>query len=380
MGRIISFTIIVMVVFAPCVMAQEDDWKKYIPQLNLYFRTSLEIPSQDTSDEDIWDGIPQRFNDEASIRLNEARIEVMGNLNPDLYYRVRWRMNAAQELDYAMAGYRFGPSKQFFIDVGKQILFQGAWELDKNPTFEYQYSDYINYQLNIFLMAAKFGYDLNDKHTLYLQLHNTFNESFDERHDMFGYDKNGFEAADLPLGLIFAWRGKLFDGLVEPNWSIDISQFGNGETQYSIGIGNKLLLPKFECYLDFSFSHYPVDYPGVASRHLNAITGNNVFAQNADYFTAVTRIDYNFMPKLYLTAKGIYEKTFVDDEDFAWENIAGLIGLEYKPFEKHEMKLFMYYFPNTRRMDLGGSDTTLNQHLVAFGLLYSGDVLQAFKW
>ena len=51
MSTKVIVTIIVMVAFAPCSMAQEDNWKKYIPQLNLYLRSALEIPSGDDSDD-----------------------------------------------------------------------------------------------------------------------------------------------------------------------------------------------------------------------------------------------------------------------------------------------------------------------------------------
>ena len=391
MSTKVILTIIVMVVFAPCSMAQEDDWKKYIPQLNLYLRSALEIPSGDDSD-DFEPSDPQaqkRLPDDAKIRLNEARIEVMGNLNPDLSYRVRWRANGdhtsrdgdntPQSLDFAMVSYRFGPSKEFKLNAGKQILFQGSWELEKNPTLEYQYSDYINFQQNIFTMAMKLDYSINDNHALYLQLYNTYDETFNERHSDFNYDKNGFNSADWPLGLLFAWRGKLFDDRLRTNWSYSISQFADGETNHSIGIGNKLLLPKFEWYLDLSYSHYPVDYPGIASEGFNALTGGNVFAQDTDYYTAVTRLDYNFLPKWFVTAKGIYERSKIDDEDFHRDHIAGLIGLEYKPFKKHMMKLFTYYYYNFQRLDLDGADDDFNQSILAFGVLYTGDVLQVFK-
>ena len=170
-----------IIAFVPRSIAQTVDSSR-IPELNLYLRSSLEYPTSG--------------DEQASLKMNEARIEVNGSATPNLSYRVRYRLNEPQlpnsldnaptSLDLALVEYGFGPSAKYSLTVGKQAAMVGSWEFENNPTYEYQYSFFINNQVNIFLLAANLGYQINDDHSVYVQLHNTFDDDFDERHAQFG--------------------------------------------------------------------------------------------------------------------------------------------------------------------------------------------------
>ncbi len=363
------------------IWAQDDDastgldrFSYYIPDINLYLRSSLEVPV-DSDDR------------ESGIKLNEARFEIQGSVVPDLSYRVRFHLgrtsaqssldNSPGSIDIASVTYKFGSEKNFYVEVGKQAAMVGSWEFEKNPTFEYQYSDFVNQQTNIFLLQAKLAYLINERHALFVQVHNTLSDTFETHHDNFGYDANGFEAAKLPLGAYFTWQGSLFNDKIKTFWSYNVSQFAKSEINQQIALGTKLVLPKFETYLDLSYSDYPVDYPGIASQSINSFTGDTVFAQDVDYLTTILRLDYNFTGKWYLTAKGIYERSRIDDEDFKRENLGGLLGVEFKPFGSQDMKFFTYYFFNGQEVNFGNINSSPDQQTFAIGVLYFVNALKS---
>ena len=63
--------------------------------------------------------------------IDNARINLQGDFNDDLFYRVRFRPNrpftetsqdgGTTALDYAFITYRFGATRQWDVTVGKQL-------------------------------------------------------------------------------------------------------------------------------------------------------------------------------------------------------------------------------------------------------------------
>ena len=56
--------------------------------------------------------------------------------------------------------------------AGKHFVSTGSWEVDINPVFEYQYSDYLNQQLNLFAFGTRLSYAFNANHQLQLEVYN----------------------------------------------------------------------------------------------------------------------------------------------------------------------------------------------------------------
>lgn len=338
----------------------------YQPNINFLLRTEVQSPPDK-------DG-------QATISLPESRFEILGKILPDLEYRVRYRLNgnfnsnsldkSPGALDIAYILYRFGEDKKFSLTAGKQAAFVGNWEFETNPTFEYQYSEHVNYQLNIFLLAMKLGYQVNENHSFHVQIHNTVNGSFQEQLNKFGFTPDGLEASKYPFGVYFSWLGKLFDNKLNTFWSYNMSQFASGKMNHSFGIGNKVILGKFQSYLDFSYTNYKVDHPGLASRSINSFAGNNFFARDVNYFTTVMRVDYSITPKWIITAKGIYEKSSKSEINFERKNTSLVVGIENKPFKSQDMKFFAYFYNNDLSADLGNSNTNNNKSFFSVGALY----------
>jgi hypothetical protein len=351
-------------------------------KLNFLLRSSLEIPLGDDS--------------QARVAQNEIRLESLADLTPHLSYRVRYRLNrshaqksldnAPGSLDIAYVQYRFGNKLKWDLTVGKQAAMVGSWEFEKNPTFEYQYTDYVNQQLNLFLSAIRLGYRANPQHAFYLQLHNTFNDNFAVAHSNYAYSQNGLKASKMPLGIYAAWQGSLLENRLKTFWSYNISSFAQKKTNHSVSIANKIVIPRFEAYLDLHHSNIGVDYPNIVSPSVNdyRIRFNEAsvpaFAQDVNYSAAILRIDYQFINRWYVTSKGFYESANLKNTSFGGKirsNYGFLAGVEFKPVASQNMRLFSYYYhrQTAYKGEIGTVASNQNVNLLSFGVLYFVNVL-----
>lgn len=323
--------------------------------------------------------------------MNESRIELKGDITPDLSFRVRYRLNrsyapnsldnAPSAVDHANVTYRFGNEKKWHLTAGKQAANVGSWEFDTNPTFEYQYSEYVGRQLNLFLLALELGYEVTENHSIQLQLHNTYNQDFNTSYNTAGYAKNGLRPSKTPFGIYVTWLGNMFDNRWQTFYSYNVSQFARDKTDHAVSIGNKLVLDRFNAYLDLASTNLDVDYANVGSPAVNNYLAPlpafvPTFLQDINYKTAVLRVDYEFIPKWFITAKGFYETASQRNnseigDDFR-EHYGYWAGLEYKPVANQDMRFFTYYYYNTSRYNNAVAEANADQklHLFAVGVLY----------
>ena len=350
--------------------------------LNFVFRSSAEFPSGSSN--------------QASIKMNEARIEMRGDITPDLSFRVRYRLyrsyaansfdNAPSALDHANVTYRFGKEKKWHLTAGRQAANVGSWEADTNPTFEYQYTEFVGRQLNLFLLALELGYQVIDNHSIQLQLHNTYNQDFSTIFSTAGYAKNGLEPAKTPFGLYVTWLGNMFDNRWQTFYSYNVSQFAKDKTDHAVSIGNKVVLERFNAYLDLHSANLAVDFPNIGSPAVNELLSTSpafvpTFLEDINYKSAILRVDYEFIPKWFITAKGFYQtasarKNSDIGDDFR-EHYGYWTGLEYKPVANQDMRLFTYYYYNTSRYNnaVEGINADQKRHLFAVGVLYFVNIL-----
>lgn len=362
--------------------AQEEGGLDYMREnfdMNLYIRSSYENHSNDASAD--------------GFKINEARMEVMGKVIPNLEYRIRFRLNknfnigeqesASSALDYAYAKYSFGNEKRWSATVGKQMNNLGSWELYDNPTFEYQYSDHINRQQNIFATGIQFAYQVNDKNSVHLQATNTTDEGFESSYEATGYAKNGNAVSKIPVNWNLTWKGKLFDDKVQTIYTAGFSQFADKKNNFNISLGNKFIFGKVSGYLDLSHTNLALDHFNGVSPGLNTYFSGlnpgyvNVYAQDVAYQTASFRINVPIADKWFIQGKTVFERGLnrADNNlpDQVVSNNINLFALEFKPFETQYFKLFGY-FSNTNRKDhLQHINTTDN--IIGIGALYFLNVL-----
>lgn len=302
-------------------------------------------------------------NEEAShLRLDESRFELLGDINERVSFRFRYRMNrshahtdldnAPGSLDIASLQYKFGKDNKWQLTVGKQAAEVGSWEFEMNPTYEYQYTEYVNNILNLFLVAAKLGYEFLPDQTLSLQVHNTYNRSFTSAFAASGYQVNGLTPSSTPVGLYASWRGGFAENKFRTFYTFNISEYAEGKVNRAVSLGNKLVLPRFHAYLDLQTTYQAIDFTNIVSPFYNAVEGlpgNSMFyASNVHYNTAVLRLDYEFIPKWYITTKAWYESASMQNYVNLGSNFRNKFGywagLEYKPIDNQNLRFFANYF------------------------------------
>lgn len=346
--------------------------------INLYLRSSYEISGDQAT--------PNAF------KLNESRMEIMGDINENLSFRTRWRMNkeistsslsnSPSSLDYAYLTYQFGEDKKYAFTVGKQINNFGSWEFYDNPTFEYIYSNYINQQQNLFPVGMEFRYKINDQHAIHVQGFNPSEATFEQLHANTGYDTNHLEKSHHPFGLNVTWKGNLFDNKFRTIYTVTTSQIAKGKNNFQVSLGNKVVLDKFSGYLDVHHTNVAVDYVNAISPSINAyqtvLTPNRsrTFAENVQYQSAVMRLNYAITPNWHIMGKTIWERVGAGANNplsgtLSTNNI-NQFALEYKPFTNQDFKLFAFYahFNSKNKNQLQNFAPNNNYGMLGLGALW----------
>jgi len=175
------------------------------------------------------------------------------------------------------------------------------------------------------------------------------------------------------------WNNKL-----KTLYSLHTSQIAEGKQNYGISIGNKLVLPKFEAYLDIQHNNSAVDYANMISPVINKynatqVTGyQNIFAEKVQYQSMVFRADYSITPKWIVTGKtgieNINSNTLGNNMSHHYMN---LIGLEFKPFEKQNFRFFAYFHNDSYKYNdkFKNIQQNTSKNTIAVGVLYLMNIL-----
>ena len=365
--------------------------------INLLLRSAFEAPHTSTDP-------ASATSTQNALRVNEARLELRGRVVENLEFRVRTRFHKANpertldkstnNLDFAYAAYKFGNKKQWGAVVGKQNNYLGSWEFEKNPTFEYQYSDVVMGYTNIFGMGARLHYSVNPNHMLTVQAYNTNNDNFTTVTGAaatapYQY-QNGKELvvrSKMPMGFQLAWQGNFFDKKWRTWYSVGTSEFAKDKRNYQVALGNKYIAGKFEGYLDLLYTNLAFDHTsisGLRGAYTKYYNLNNtpvttpVFAQDINLKSAVLRMDYQVDPKWTVTTKGFYETATSNNDDKLGTfrtNLGYMVGLEFQPVAKQNFKFFTYFYGNNVKYSNIPGVANVNNNVFAIGALYFVNVL-----
>lgn len=349
------------------------DVKKKSDKFNLY------LNMQGSFDAKFRDGF-----DEGSFNMRQLRIEAKGNINDWLSYRYRQRLNRSNEgggmidnlptsIDYAGIGIKLNDQFNFF--AGKQCAAYGGFEFDLNPIDIYEYSDMIENMSN-FMTGLNVGYNITPSQQLNLQILNSRNSSFDKTYGI-TEDENGnlpdLKSGKLPLVYTLNWNGN-FNDVFKTRWSASVMNEAKNKNLYYYAIGNELNLGKFNMFADFMYSQEGIDRNGIITSIVGRPGGHNAF--NAGYLSVVTKLNYRFLPKWNVFAKGMYETASVtkageDIEKGNYRTSWGyLAGVEYYPMVSN-LHFFLTYVGRSydfaqRAKDLGQQDYSTNRLSVGF--------------
>jgi len=343
-------------------------------------------------------GVSDNYNDASKnsthFVIDNARINLQGDFNDDLFYRVRFRPNrpftetsqdgGTTALDYAFITYRFGATRQWDVTVGKQLAVFGAFEKEINPIYEYIFTDYLNgVYNNVFLSGLTLGYKLNDRQKIGVQLHNTVNAKFATHLKNNGFVAGDFKASKAPIGMYLYWNADLLDGKLKLRYSYNLSQYAANYLTHSIALGNWYKSGKHTVYLDLSYTYMAADYGLTASKLLSAYDGlakdNFLMQKDVVYKRAVSRYDYQLTDRWSLSAKAGIELAGSTQRlsEQLRTNWIYLAAAQYAPIQGQDLRFYVAYVGNTLSYDKALHLKDEQLHRIAIGAYYTLPILKS---
>ena len=126
---------------------------------------------------------------ETGFANKELRLEIKGNLTDKLFYRLRHRLNKANNAkgednfakatDIMMVGYNF--SDKLSLMAGKMTQIWGGYEYDENPMYVYEYSDFINH-MDIYMAGAVLSYKPVPTQEIAIEVSNSYNGKLNDEY------------------------------------------------------------------------------------------------------------------------------------------------------------------------------------------------------
>lgn len=284
------------------------------------------------------------FN-QGSFYMRQFRIEATGKVYDWLWYRWRQRLNRdnagggmidnlPNSIDYAAIGVKFNKNLSLF--AGKQGVAYGGFEYDANPIEIYQYSEMIENMSN-FMTGVTITYDFNPDQQLAFQILDSRNGSQEST-----YGAN-LENSRLPLIYTLNWNANMFNKKWQTRYSASIMEEVHGKYMYYLALGNQFnFSKKCDMYFDIMSSLEQVDRKGVITNLCggqSAYNGHNAF--NTMYNSFVAKINYRFLPKWNIFAKGMYDMASVFKTDGVLTagnyrtTVSYIGGIEYYPMESN---------------------------------------------
>ena len=340
-------------------------------------------------------GISDSYTDDSKnsthFVIDNARLNLQGDFNEDLFYRVRFRPNlpfnattqdgGTSALDYAFLTYRFGSDRQWDVTVGKQLAAFGAFEKEINPLYEYIFTDYLNgVYNNVFLSGLTLGYKINRGHKIGVQLHNTVNTKFANLLSTKGFVAGDFKASKAPIGMYLFWNADLLDGKLKLRYSYNLSQYAANNLTHSLALGNWYKSGRHTLYLDLSYTYMGADYGLTASQLLSAYDGlaKGIMQKDAVYKRAVSRYDYQLTDRWSLSAKlGIEQAGSTQRlSEQLRTNYIYFAAAQYAPLRGQDLRFYLAYVGNTISYDKGLHLKNEQMHRIAIGAYYTLPILK----
>ena len=340
-------------------------------------------------------GISDSYTDDSKnsthFVIDNARLNLQGDFNEDLFYRVRFRPNlpfnattqdgGTSALDYAFLTYRFGSVRQWDVTVGKQLAAFGAFEKEINPLYEYIFTDYLNgVYNNVFLSGLTLGYKINGVHKIGVQLHNTVNTKFANLLSTKGFVAGDFKASKTPIGMYLFWNADLLDGKLKLRYSYNLSQYAANNLTHSLALGNWYKSGRHTLYLDLSYTYMGADYGLTTSQLLSAYDGlaKGVMQKDAVYKRAVSRYDYQLTDRWSLSAKlGIEQAGSTQRlSEQLRTNYIYFAAAQYAPLRGQDLRFYLAYVGNTISYDKALHLKDEQMHRIAIGAYYTLPILK----
>lgn len=358
------------------------------------------------------------FNYAASARAKESgdgwstgfankqlRLEIKGNLTDKLFYRLRHRMNKANNAkgednfakatDIMMVGYSF--NDKVSVMGGKMCQIWGGFEFDENPMYIYEYSDMVE-NMDNFMAGVVVSIKPIPTQEIAFEVSDANNGTLEEDYgqNIVVVDDNNYKAmkqANNPLTFIANWNGSFLEDKLQTRWSWGIQKQAKGTYSRMYVLGQRLNLPKVQWYLDYMGAFDDMDRLGIVTSersdyldllrtatnyawddfYMRGSDFSNVRAGKVHYNSFITKLNWQFAPQWNLMLKGTYETASMKNSEMFkdYRKSYGWIGsIEYYPDPTQDLRLFLAYIGKKidYSKECGFSNTSSNR--IELGFMY----------
>lgn len=293
------------------------------------------------------------------FRCKQLRLEIKGNLTDRLYYRLRHRLNKSNAAtnednfsnatDYMMMGYRL--NDRWTIEAGKMFPYWGGFEYNTNPMYIYQYSDMVDNH-DMPKAGVVVAFKPIPTQEFVVDVSNARNEQLETAFP--GISAQGITDTKTPLTVILNWNGSFAHQLLQTRWSWGLRTLAKNTYSRQLTLGQKLNLPKFQCFVDYTYESDDIDRMGVISREARHLlpTGKSYF-ENVEYHSVVAKADWQFAPQWNAYVQVAYETASVKNGVEALHNYrkhySYFVGVEYYPDKSQDLRFSLSYLGQSFR-------------------------------
>lgn len=309
-----------------------------------------------------------------AFRAKHLRLEIKGTMGNHITYRLRHRLNSpnagaslesfSRATDFMMIGYKF--NDRFTLLAGKMSQFWGGYDYDENPLYVYEYSDVLD-QMEIFYGGVALAWYPLPGQEFVFNVSNSYNNSFADEYGspVALVDGTAVQAADFPLSYIVNWNGSLFGGLVETRWGTGFINQAKGYRNWMVLLGQKLILPTFNVFFDWTGSWEPLDRLRIATNEL----GGTGYQKDVFYQAFVVKSNWQFAPQWNLMTKGMCDLASVPGNKNFHNAYGCVAALEYFPVKDQDLRFFLSFIGHHRHFTVNTLPDQ-NTGRVELGIMY----------
>lgn len=326
-----------------------------------------------------FDAVTQKQQDtHLGFKARQLRLEFRGNINENIFYRFRHRLNrsnAGTDLDnlaratnMMYAGFKL--NDKWTLTAGKMCQAWGGFEFDLNPMNIYEYSDFVE-NMDNFMLGAMVTYAPNKDHELNFQITDVRNSTFNSL-----YKNTSEQASNSPLTYIVNWNGNFFDNQFQTRWALGYEQESKNNSGTMVMLGNRLNFSNFQVFLDYMYAYQGIDRLGYASIYpeISGISYNHPLRKTS-YNSFVCKAEYQPSDRWNVFVQGIVETARVDKsaiptnfQDAKRNSFGYFCGVEYLPFKNQDLRFFAAYIG--RKFDYNGGTSDTYSNRFSLGMMY----------
>lgn len=311
----------------------------------------------------------------SAFRAKQLRLEIKGQFGDHLTYRLRHRLNRAQDgkseenfakaTDIMMVGWKF--SDKLSLMGGKLCQFWGGYEFDENPMYIYEYSDMVD-NVDIFLAGAAVSYRPMPSQEVVLNVSNSYSGKFADEYGSGAVTSSGkvLEAASHPLSYVINWNGSFAGGLFTTRWGVGSYTQARHYHANMVFLGQSVNLPRMQWYFDYMGSFEGLDRLRIASAEI----GGGGYQTHVRYNSFVSKMRCDLGGNLKLMLKGMYESARTKDSGHVRTSLGYIGALEYYPVKDQDFRLFLAYVGRHYSYAKSMARPALSVNRIELGFMY----------